>query len=93
MRRFNYKIKFDFLTPDAKEVLFRKMLSDKLIEPLNVNDLEKIRKIPNLTPGDFKVVRQKNFFSESIPAQVLVEQLEIESSYKRISRPMGLGQI
>lgn len=93
MRRFNYKIKFDFLTPDAKEVLFRKMLSDKLVEPLNSDDLEKIRKIPNLTPGDFKVVRQRNFFSESISAQVLVEQLDIESSYKRISRPMGLGQI
>ena len=92
MRRFNYKIKFDFLTPDGKVVLFHKMLAEKLTVPLTEKEILKIQNIPNLTPGDFKVVRHKNFFLERVPAQVLLEQLECESSYKRIGRPMGLGR-
>ncbi len=92
MRRFNYKIRFDFLTPEGKEILFKNMLSEKLSDPLSDDDLVRIRRVPNLTPGDFKVVRQKNFFAETMSAKVLIEQLEIESSYKRVNRPMGLGQ-
>jgi len=91
MRRFNYKIKFDFLTPDAKEALFKKMLAEKIEGAIPDTDLRKVRRIPNLTPGDFKVVRQKNFFSGFVPVHVLIEQLELESSYKRIGRPMGLA--
>ena len=92
MRRFNYKIRFDFLTPEAKETLFKNMLSEKLSGPLSDDDLAKIRRVPNLTPGDFKVVRQKNFFSEVMPARALIEQLEMESSYKKVSRPLGLAR-
>lgn len=92
MRRFNYKIKFDFLTADSKEKLFIKILGEKLSANLTNEDISKIHRIPNLTPGDFKVVRQKNFFNELVPARVLIDQLEIESSYKKVARPIGLNQ-
>lgn len=51
----------------------------------------KIHRIPNLTPGDFKVIRQKNFFNELVPAKNLIDQLEIGSSYKKVARPIGLA--
>ena len=86
-----YKIRFDFLTADAKELLFFKMLKEKIIgNPTNV-ELEKIRMIPNLTPGDFKVVRQKNFFGEPLLVSHFIEQLEIEASYKKGKRPVGIA--
>lgn len=91
MRRFNYKIKFDFLAEDAKELLFVKMLGDKLNEKLTDDEISCIRKIPNLTPGDFKVVRQKNFFSESLTAAMLIEQLKMESAYKNTQRVIGIA--
>lgn len=92
MRRFNYKIRFDFLNPEAKEILFIKMFGDKLTNTLSSELIKKIRSIPNLTPGDFKVVRQKNFFEPSLQASTLIEQLEIESLYKKVNRPMGLAR-
>lgn len=91
MRRFNYKIKFDFLAEDAKELLFVKMLGGKLDKNLTDEDLLRVRKIPNLTPGDFKVVRQKNFFSDVLTADLLIEQLEMESSYKKKERAIGIA--
>lgn len=91
MRRFNYKIKFDFLAADAKEQLFLKMLGEKLDRNLTDEELSRIRRIPNLTPGDFKVVRQKNFFSDVLDANVLIEQLEMESSYKKKERAIGIA--
>lgn len=90
MRRFNYKIKFDFLNCDAKESLFLKMFSDKLTVPISNEQLNRVRQIPNLTPGDFKVVKQKNFFAESTSPKMLIDQLELESSYKKLSKPISL---
>lgn len=91
MRRFNYKIKFDFLSMDAKVQLFVNMLGEKLDKNLTDEELSRVRKIPNLTPGDFKVVRQKNFFSGVLTANVLIEQLEMESSYKKKERAIGIA--
>jgi transitional endoplasmic reticulum ATPase len=86
MRRFNHKIKFDYLTPAGKELLAVKVLG------VNLSDSEKmiLSRIPCLTPGDFKVVRQKNFFNKEVSVSELLVQLEAESSYKRVSKPLGL---
>lgn len=88
MRRFNFKIRFDYLNDEGKILLASKVLD------LNLNDEEKQRlfKIPHLTPGDFKVVRQKNFFNDEVTAEELLSQLENEASYRRVSKPVGLKQ-
>jgi transitional endoplasmic reticulum ATPase len=90
LRRFNYKIKFDFLTPEAKELLFNKIFNSKLQSPVSQELLTQLRAIQCLTPGDFKVVKQKHFFDERVEAQQIVDELQIESSYKKLSKPIRL---
>lgn len=91
MRRFNYKIRFDFLSSEAKEALFVKMFAEKCGNIISSAELNRVRSIPNLTPGDFKVVKQKNFFMDSVTPAMIIDQLELESSYKKMSKPIGLA--
>jgi AAA+ superfamily predicted ATPase len=62
MRRFNQKIKFDYLEDFEKRELFNLMLGELMQEKLSQDDLRRLYQVKNLTPGDFKVVYQKNFF-------------------------------
>lgn len=91
MRRFNYKVKFDYLKNDAKCSLFRKYfseLTDELQAPLE----DRLRRIPGLTPGDFKVVYQKNAFQGHKCASELISELEAEVSYKKeFTKKVGLN--
>jgi hypothetical protein len=42
----------------------------------------RLERISGLTPGDFKVVYQKNVFNEKKPALEFLKELENEVSYK-----------
>lgn len=87
MRRFNHKIKFDYLNQEGKELLATKLLGITLEE----GHKKKLYHIQCLTPGDFKVVRQRNFFKDDVSADELILELQNEASYKRITKPMGLS--
>jgi len=63
LRRFNFKIEFDYLDNFGKELFFNRLLSDLIKIPLSDKDKNALYKIPRLTPGDFKVVWQKNIFN------------------------------
>ena len=82
MRRFNQKIKFDYLKDNAKESLFNLMLGELMEGKLNENELSQLHQTKNLTPGDFKVVYQKNFFLGKCENRKLIEDLQNEVSYK-----------
>jgi hypothetical protein len=91
MRRFNQKVKFDYLSREGKEALFERMLLPLTSCSPSLELLERVLNIPALTPGDFKVVRQKNFFSKNADLLQLIEQLENEVSYKKnIAKPVKL---
>jgi transitional endoplasmic reticulum ATPase len=91
MRRFNHKVKFDYLSAEGKRVLFQKMLLPLSMASESDELLDKVAAIPALTPGDFKVVRQKNFFQEINDPYLLIQQLENEVSYKKsIAKPVKL---
>ena len=87
MRRFNHKIKFDYLNQTGKEYLATTLLGITLEE----GPKKKLSQIQCLTPGDFKVVRQRNFFKEGVGSDELLQELSHEASYKRITKPMGLS--
>jgi SpoVK/Ycf46/Vps4 family AAA+-type ATPase len=85
IRRFNYKIGFNYLKPDGNVTFYQKFL-----EPLTVTSLDKatkeaLKKITDLAPGDFKVVRDKNFFHrpKELSPQSLVQALQEEAEVKK----------
>ena len=86
LRRFDLKVKFDFLKPDqADELLKRYCESIHLLEPLP-NELAKTTRLKNLTPGDFAAVMRQNRFKPLKDVLELLTALEAECSLKEGSR-------
>jgi transitional endoplasmic reticulum ATPase len=91
MRRFNYKVKFDYLTNSGKSKMFQTYFSDQCIDGLDSLGTQ-LERISGLTPGDFKVVYQKNVFNEKKPASEFLKELENEVSYKNaFAKKVGLS--
>jgi transitional endoplasmic reticulum ATPase len=88
MRRFNYKIRFDYLSNQSKVLLFEKTFG---LGNLSQEQINRLHRIPALTPGDFKVVLQKNFFDENKNIDKIISELEVEVKYKKeTTKTVGL---
>ena len=85
IRRFNYKIGFNYLKPDGNVIFYQKLLEPLTATSLNKVTKEALKKIADLAPGDFKVVRDKNFFHspEELSPELLVQALREESEVKK----------
>ncbi|TFG89630.1 MAG: ATP-binding protein [Candidatus Atribacteria bacterium] len=91
-RRFLWKINFKPLTSEGKVRLFRKYFVSDRKRPLDQHLLNKIEAIPELTPGDIKVVWQKYQFADSDDRNYenIIQALETEVSYKKgVSQGIG----
>ena len=88
IRRFNHKMRFDYLKPEGNVVFYDKLLADLLSVPLNGKVREQLRQIENLTPGDFKTVRDNFLFcpTNELNHQLLLEALSEESRIKNIHK-------
>jgi SpoVK/Ycf46/Vps4 family AAA+-type ATPase len=86
VRRFSHKVHFDFLKPDGVEAFYRKILEPLFGYPVADGDIEVVRKIKRLSPGDFKVVREKFFFKKQhqLNHRMLIDALREESEIKRL---------
>ncbi len=86
IRRFHYKIGFDYLTPDGNVTFYERLLSPILAEGLSDEDRTTLRHIPNLAPGDFRVVRDRYCFcpAEEVRNGTIIAELERESQLKEI---------
>ncbi len=60
IRRFNIKLEFDFLSPQGNLVFYNLFLKNLSVAGLCDKELLKLSGLYGLTPGDFKVVHQKN---------------------------------
>lgn len=58
MRRFTFKIEFLPLDDEGKRIFFEKMFKAKLTD----EEFTELKSITNLTPGDFRTVRQEQFY-------------------------------
>jgi len=86
LRRFAFKIKFDYLTTDQKWEMFKSVLI-KLGNNLNaLLPLEKsVRSLNNLTPGDFSVVNRKVKLMEDLATPIkFLESLALEVNSKSL---------
>ncbi|MFH0825642.1 MAG: ATP-binding protein, partial [Pseudomonadota bacterium] len=84
LRRFNHKIEFGFLKPESVVLFYHKYLGGLAADHIDESGLERIKRLPNLTPGDFKAVRNRFFFKDrdSITHAVLVDAVIGESKLK-----------
>ena len=58
MRRFTFKLEFGYLDDEGKRLFFERMFKSKLSE----DELAELKALRNLAPGDFRTVRQEQFY-------------------------------
>ncbi|MBQ9431841.1 MAG: ATP-binding protein [Kiritimatiellae bacterium] len=58
IRRFTFKLEFDYLDDTGKRIFFERMFKTKL----SAAEAEALNAVKNLTPGDFRTVRQSLFY-------------------------------
>ena len=87
IRRFSIKLKFDYLTPDGNTVFYDKLLLPLLERPINNNTQASLKKIKNLTPGDFKTVRDRFAFfpKKELAHELFIDALKEEVTIKNTS--------
>jgi SpoVK/Ycf46/Vps4 family AAA+-type ATPase len=93
LRRFDLKIKFDYLKPEQGWELFKQVLVDYHSE---VDDMavwqKKVTALRGLTPGDFAtVVRQNRYSKKSLSADTLMAGLMREVEFKNKGHFKNIG--
>jgi SpoVK/Ycf46/Vps4 family AAA+-type ATPase len=97
LRRFDLKIKFDYLKPEQSWALFQQTLIDQN-NPLDEAGREKwekkVKALQGVTPGDYATtVRQSRFSDKLFDAKQLFAGLEREIKFKQYGAFKGIGFI
>ena len=56
IRRFLFKLRFDYLDDDGKVAFYKRFFGELNGNQMSANELEGLRSMDSLTPGDFKIV-------------------------------------
>jgi len=82
---------FNFLKPDGNVIFYQKLLSPLINIPLNEENEESLKSIPDLAPGDFRIVRDRFSFypSNQINHRILIDALETEVKTKNFHKYGG----
>ena len=84
LRRFTFKLEFGCLTEDGKRAFFRRMFAPFDAGDLTPDTERRLLRIPDLTPGDFRTVRQEfHYLDGGVTHTLLLDALERESAAKR----------
>ena len=94
LRRLNHKIGFDYLTPEGNCIFYKLFFEQLTGDSFDQAETGKLRRLKNLAPGDFKVVRDRYAFypENKINHNVLIEALKAEADLKNIlnnEKPIG----
>ena len=95
LRRFNLKIEFDYLNADGVVKFYGRFLVPMTPVDLTPAEVEALRRMDELTPGDFKVVWQKHAFlpAAEITHAMLLDALAEEVNGRRGNRLTRMGFI
>jgi len=86
LRRFTFKLEFDYLDEAGKKLFFERMFATKLTPA----EAARLAAIPNLAPGDYRTVRQGFFYlGDDVSNADRLEALELESAVKKDARAAG----
>jgi SpoVK/Ycf46/Vps4 family AAA+-type ATPase len=88
LRRFTFKVGFDYLTSDGNLVFYNRLLQPMLKSKLTVRDRKSIMSLKRLSPGDFKTVRKRfaYYAGHELNHKMLIKQLQFESTIKRTDK-------
>ncbi|MBW2043226.1 MAG: AAA family ATPase, partial [Deltaproteobacteria bacterium] len=91
LRRFTFKLKFDFLLPEGNVAFYERLIQPLLPEPMNPKIRNQLQQIPCLTPGDFKTVRDRFFFypKNQLDHQKMIRSLKQEVEIKKRRQQTG----
>lgn len=86
VRRFNYKIGFRSLKPAGNVIFYKKLLAPLTSTLINEAEEEILGNIGDLTPGDFRVVRDRFAIQppEKVTHEMMVQALREEAQIKKI---------
>lgn len=80
MRRFTFKLEFDYLNDEGKRIFFEKMFRSGL----SAEEFSELKALKNLAPGDFRTVRQEQFYlGDEITNVDRIAALKEECSHKK----------
>lgn len=90
LRRFDLKIRFDFLLPDQAAAMLGRYCPQLSLPAPAPDQLARLRKLTTLTPGDFAAVARQHRFRPFTSCAAFVLALDQECSIKdRSARPIG----
>ena len=96
LRRFSFRLHFDYLTPDGKEKFYRTYFDPLHLPELTEQEKKALYGIDQMTPSDFRNVRQQFFYlmdSELTNAEI-IDALGAEvASRTSGSNYKGLGNV
>jgi len=87
LRRFDLKVKFDFLRPEQARELFERYCAKLKFAPRAEEVLGRLARLRALTPGDFAAVFRQTRFRPIASAEAMVAALEAECAVKKRSKP------
>lgn len=94
IRRFVHKVEFKYLTPSGCLSFYDKILGQLSSTPLTTEEMALVSKITNLTPGDFRVVRDQYYYSDNVTNRTMINALIQEAKTKTVLMgvlPIGFG--
>ena len=84
MRRFQFKIEFDYLNNEGKEIFFERFFNQKVKNKISLENINP------LTPGDFKTVRDRlSFICDEPNENIIINELAQEVKYKQKTNSIG----
>jgi len=93
IRRFLLKVNFDYLDEDGKVIFYKKMLAKLANDTLNRSEIAHLKSIQNLTPGDFRNIRQASYYLNrgELTHQDLLNRLQDEVAEKEGTTKHKIG--
>ncbi len=86
MRRFTFKLQFNYLDEAGKRLFFERMFKAKLTDA----ESQRLAAVRNLAPGDFRTVRQSMYYlGGSVSNEQRIAELAKESSLKKCTCQQG----
>jgi SpoVK/Ycf46/Vps4 family AAA+-type ATPase len=93
LRRFDLKVRFDYLNPAQREVFFRDVMRESgLPVRLRARTKERLASLDQLTPGDYVAARRGLQFSgQEVSQDALLSALVHEVACKNVSKGRPIG--
>ncbi len=92
LRRFDLKVKFNYLTPEKSVELFKQYCKEIMnLEEIEETIFAKVRNLKHLAPGDFATVLRRSKFNPLTTVHDFYNALEGECRLKNVSQTRRIG--